>query len=370
MEDLVGLNLFKGVYERLRVFITGHTGFKGSWLAFWLKELGAEVKGYSLAPDTEPSHWVELGLDIDSIYADIRDLEKLQSEMAAFKPDIVFHLAAQPIVRISYEHPIETYEINVIGSAKVIEACRKAGSVRAIINVTTDKCYENREWAWGYREDDRLGGYDPYSSSKACSEIMTCSFRNSFFNLKEYGTAHQTLMATARAGNVIGGGDWATDRLIPDIMRAAARNKPTRVRNPGATRPWQHVLEPLSGYLLLGSELLNGNKEAAESWNFGPYDSSNLTVKQVCDFLAGNWNKIAFDSHLSSQGPHEAGLLKLDCSKANKVLDWVPVWDNEICFIKTAHWYRDFYQSNTLNTLNDLQEYVKSAIQKKMSWTR
>lgn len=370
MENLVDLNLFKGVYKGRKVFLTGHTGFKGSWLAFWLKGLGAEVKGYSLAPDTDPSHWVELGLGIDSVYADIRDLERLEGEITSFKPEIVFHLAAQAIVRLSYAFPLETYEINVMGSANVIEACRKAGSVKALINVTTDKCYENKEWVWGYRESDRLGGYDPYSSSKACSEILTNSFRNSFFNLKNYGASHHTLMATARAGNVIGGGDWAAERLVPDIMRAAAQNRPAIIRNAEATRPWQHVLEPLSGYLLLGSELLNGNKEAAESWNFGPSDSSNLTVKEVCRSLARNWDQIAFDFQGFSQGPHEAGLLKLDCSKANEVLGWMPVWENRTCFKKTAVWYKAFYESNKLNTFDDLRDYVKSALQKKMSWTR
>ena len=370
MESMVNQNLFNGTYKNKRVFITGHTGFKGSWLAFWLHYMGAIIKGYSLVPNTEPSHWELMDLDIESVYGDIRDEKKLKKEIADFKPDIVFHLAAQPLVRLSYKKPIETYDINVIGTLKVFEACRAVDSIKAIINITTDKCYENKEWIWGYRENDRLGGYDPYSSSKACSEILTASYRNSFFNQNEYGKSHNVLIASARAGNVIGGGDWADDRLIPDIMKATNEAHVTEIRNPVATRPWQHVLEPLSGYLLLGSELLKGNKQKAESWNFGPEDSANLSVREVCNSMAAFWDKMRFDFNENIQGPHEATLLKLDCSKANALLKWKPVWDNETCFRKTAEWYRDFYENGEVNTKNDLEAYMSMAIDKNLIWTK
>jgi len=369
MESLVKYKLFNGVYENKRIFITGHTGFKGSWLAFWLQSIGAIAKGYSLAPNTKPSHWSLLNLDMESVYGDIRDEKKLAKEISVFEPDIVFHLAAQPIVRLSYDKPVETYETNVIGTLKVFEACRTVNSVKAIVNITTDKVYDNKEWVWGYRENDALGGYDPYSSSKACSEILTASYRNSFFNLNEYGKSHNVLISSVRAGNVIGGGDWAADRLIPDIMKATDRGDTTEIRNPVATRPWQHVLEPLSGYLLLGSELLKGNKKLAESWNFGPEDSSNLSVKQVCDYIVKYWDKAKFKFGEVSKGPHEANLLKLDCSKANSVLEWNPVWGNETCFMKTAEWFKNFYENKTINTEDDLINYIEAARKKQLIWT-
>ncbi len=369
MESMVNKNLFDGIYENKRVFITGHTGFKGSWLALWLKSMGAIVKGYSLEPNTDPSHWSILNLEIESIIGDIRNDTQLHYEIDLFKPDIVFHLAAQPLVRLSYERPIETYETNVIGTLKLFEACRYVDTIRAVVNITTDKCYENKEWIWGYRENDRLGGFDPYSSSKACSELLTSSYRNSFFNMNEYGESHHILLASARAGNVIGGGDWASDRLVPDIMKASERNETSQIRNPLATRPWQHVLEPLSGYLLLGSKLLMGEKRYAESWNFGPEDVSNLSVKQVCDYLCKHWDKIQFELWDVPKGPHEANLLKLDCSKANSMLKWKPIWDNETCFKKTAEWYKGYYESGFINTKNDLDSYIKTAQEKKLIWT-
>jgi CDP-glucose 4,6-dehydratase len=255
MESVVVQNLFNGTYKDKTVLITGHTGFKGSWLSFWLTQLGAKVVGYALEAPTVPNHIELLTLDIISINGDIRDLEKLNKTFEEYKPDIVFHLAAQPIVKISYEDPIETYETNVIGALKVFEACRKT-NVKAIINITSDKAYENKEWIWGYRENDPLGGYDPYSSSKGCADLLANSYRSSYFNPKEYQKSHNTLLASCRAGNVIGGGDWAQDRLMTDIMLSVSQGKKVSIRNPYATRPWQHVLEPLSGYLLVGQKLL------------------------------------------------------------------------------------------------------------------
>lgn len=366
---MVKHELFQNGYKDKRVFITGHSGFKGSWLAYWLQSMGAIVKGYSLPPNTSPSHWSLLNLGIESVFADIKDDVKLQKEINTFRPDIIFHLAAQPLVRNSYQKPVETYETNVIGTLKVFEACRSVDSIKAIVNITTDKCYDNKEWIWGYRENDALGGYDPYSSSKACSEILTSSYRNSYFNLKDYGKSHGVLLSSVRAGNVIGGGDWAEDRLIPDIMKATHNNQPVQIRNPWATRPWQHVLEPLSGYLLVGNELLKGNKEFADSWNFGPEDISNLSVEQVCNYLTKYWDKINFNFTNPNEGPHEANLLKLDCSKANTLLKWKPVWSNETCFLKTVNWYKNFYELNIINTQNDLESFIDAAFEKKLIWT-
>ena len=244
--------MFNRIYHNKRAIITGYNGFKGSWLALWLLQMGAKITGYSLPPPTEPNHFHLLDMDINSIIGDVRDAEKVKQVFKEHRPEIVFHLAAQPIVKLSYKDPVETFSTNVMGTINIFESSRECDSVCAIVNVTSDKCYENREWPWGYREIDHLGGYDPYSASKGCSEIITRCWRNSFFNLKDYGSAHNTLLASGRAGNVIGGGDWAIDRLIPDIIRAASQNEKVKIRNPDATRPWQHVLEPLSGYLLLG----------------------------------------------------------------------------------------------------------------------
>jgi len=282
-------DLFGGIYDGRRVLVTGHTGFKGSWLALWLSQMGAEVAGYSLATGTEPAHWNLLGLSVRETIADIRDATALEEVVAGFRPEIVFHLAAQPLVRESYRIPAETYAVNVVGSMNVYEACRKAGSVRAVVSITTDKVYKNREWEWGYRENDPLGGFDPYSASKACAEIATESFRDSFWPVAAFGRAHRTLMATARAGNVVGGGDWAADRLVPDLMRAAASKGAATIRNPDSTRPWQHVLEPLSGYLLLGRRLLEGRTEFAEGWNLGPSDDGVVKVRTVVERMEKAW---------------------------------------------------------------------------------
>lgn len=354
----VGMN-FDNQFEGRKVLLTGHTGFKGSWLAYWLQQLGAEVCGYALDAPSDPAHWNLLELDMRSEIADIRDEARLEQVFADFQPEIVLHLAAQPLVRDSYIFPVETYATNVMGTLNVFEACRKTESVRAIVNVTTDKCYENKEWVWGYRENDPMGGFDPYSSSKGCSELLTASYRNSYFNNDTYGTKHHTLLSSCRAGNVIGGGDWAVDRLVPDIMRAVSEDRPVEIRNPGATRPWQHVLEPLSGYLLVGSRLLQGDAQCATGWNFGPTDEGSLSVGDVVGHVKRHWDRIDYQLAQQVEQPHEAHLLKLDCSKAHAILGWNPVWDSGNTFERTVNWYREFYENNRLVTAEDLSVYLE-----------
>ncbi len=350
--------MFSGIYHGKKVLLTGHTGFKGSWLAFWLQQLGAEVCGYALPTPTEPSHWRLLKLGIRSETADVRDFPMLEKIFQDFRPEIVFHLAAQPLVRASYRDPVETYSTNVMGTLNVFEACRKTESVRAVINVTSDKCYENREWTRGYREDDAMGGHDPYSASKGCSELLTASYRNSYFNNAEFGKKHQILLASCRAGNVIGGGDWAEDRLIPDIMRAVAAGNPVEIRNPGATRPWQHVLEPLGGYLLVGQRLLEGKPQYATGWNFGPAEDADLSVREVVERIKRYWSRIDYRLAQTVDALHEAHLLKLDCTKAREQLNWHPVWNSEATFEKTVGWYREFYERGVLTTETDLASYT------------
>lgn len=349
--------MFGGVYQGKKVLLTGHTGFKGSWLAFWLQRLGAEVCGVALPAPTKPSHWNLLNLGIRSELADIRDFQTLGKVFREFQPEVVFHLAAQPLVRASYRDPVETWSTNVMGTLNVFEACRKTESVRAIINVTSDKCYENREWERGYREDDAMGGYDPYSASKGCSELLTASCRNSYFNNADFGRKHRTLLASCRAGNVIGGGDWAEDRLVPDIMRAVAEDRPVDIRNPHATRPWQHVLEPLGGYLLVGQRLLEQKPEFATGWNFGPADDADLSVREVVENIKLHWDRIETRFAKDAEAPHEAHLLRLDCTKAREQLGWHPVWSSEQTFKKTVEWYREFYERRFLKTESDLAEY-------------
>lgn len=360
--------MFNRIYHNKRVLITGHTGFKGSWLALWLSTMDANVTGYSLSPPTEPNHFDLLGLDLNSIIGDIRDAKKLTRVFKENQPEIVFHLAAQPIVRFSYKDPVETFSSNVMGTINVFEASRKSGTVRAIVNITSDKCYENREWSWGYREIDPLGGYDPYSASKGCAELITNCWRDSFFNIEHYGNSHHTILSSCRAGNVIGGGDWAVDRLIPDMMRAASQNKKVKIRNPQATRPWQHVLEPLSGYLLLGQRLLEGRKEFAEAWNFGPSEDGNVTVGEIAEQVKKAWPKIDYKIQISPDQPHEADMLRLDCSKARTKLQWAPVWDGKTAVEKTAQWYRAFHESNDVQSLNNLHHYRADAKSKQIPW--
>ncbi len=361
-------SLFSGIYKDKTVLVTGHTGFKGSWLVFWLSQMGAKVIGYSLEAPTNPNHIELLNLDIVSIIGDIRDLDKLNQVFSEYKPDIVFHLAAQPLVRLSYENPIETYETNVIGTLKVFEACRK-NNVKAIVNITSDKAYENREWIWGYRENDPMGGYDPYSSSKGCADILASSYRNSFFNIKDYKKTHNTLLATCRAGNVIGGGDWAKDRLITDIMISVSLGKKVNIRNPKATRPWEHVLEPLSGYLHIGQKLLEEKVEFAEAWNFGPSDEGSITVEEVVQNVKKHWDKIDYEINSNPNQLHEANLLKLDCSKAHILLKWKDVWNSQTTFEKTVKWYKAYYAENKkVLTQSDLESYIADAKAKKLEW--
>lgn len=322
-----------------RVFLTGHTGFKGSWMSLWLYSMGAIVKGYSLEPNTNPSLYRILSLDalIDSEIGDIRDLSKIKESLIEFKPEIVIHMAAQPLVRYSYKEPLETYSTNVMGTANVLEAVRFCETVKAVIVVTTDKVYDNKEWAWGYRENEPLGGYDPYSSSKACAELVTAAYRQSFFS-----TPNAPSIATARAGNVIGGGDWSQDRLIPDAIKAFEENNPLVIRNPYATRPWQHVLEPLSGYLMLAESLYNEGIRFAQSWNFGPDDKDCKSVKWMLDDLVNIWGNDASWVLEQTAQPHEANYLKLDCSKARHELNWYPKWEVSSALQMIVSWHKSF----------------------------
>ncbi len=360
--------LFSGIYKDKTVLVTGHTGFKGSWLSFWLHKMGAKVIGYSLPAPTEPNHISLLNLDIISVIGDIRDLNQLNETFTTYKPDIVFHLAAQPLVRLSYENPIETYETNVIGTLKVFEACR-THNVKAIVNITSDKAYENREWVWGYRENDPMGGYDPYSSSKGCADLLANSYRNSYFNPAEYKKAHNTLLASCRAGNVIGGGDWAKDRLMTDIMLSVSQGKKVSIRNPNATRPWQHVLEPLSGYLAIGQKLLEERVEFGEAWNFGPSDEGSITVEEVVNHVKKHWDRIDYEIYRDPNQLHEANLLKLDCSKAHICLHWKDVWDSVRTFEKTVLWYKNYYENGISTTEKDLSDYIADAKKKNLEWS-
>lgn len=322
-----------GFWQGKRVFITGHTGFKGSWLCLWLHRLGAHVTGYALEPPTTPSLFdlCRVGDLVPTVIADVRDGARLMAEMAVARPEIVIHMAAQPLVRDSYRIPVETYAINVMGTVNLLEAVRVCPSVRAVVNVTTDKCYENREWVWGYRENEAMGGYDPYSNSKGCSELVTAAYRSSYFVNQEFYSSttqrHGAAVATARAGNVIGGGDWAMDRLIPDIIRALLAGEPVQIRNPHAIRPWQHVLEPLSGYLTLVQRLYVGGADYAEGWNFGPSDDDAQPVEWIVKRVCERWGHGVLYEIDSGDHPHEAHYLKLDCSKARMRLGWQPHWD-------------------------------------------
>ena len=372
MEKMVDFEkLFNGVYKGKNVLVTGHNGFKGTWLSIWLNQMGANVFGYSLEPTDELNHFEILNTEgIESQHADLRNLETLKSYIDKVKPEIVFHLAAQALVRPSYDDPIETYSTNIMGSLNVLEACRKSEDVKVIINVTSDKCYENNEWIWGYRENDKMGGYDPYSSSKGMMELMTASYRNSFFNLKDYKKKHHILLGSVRAGNVIGGGDWATDRLIPDIVKAASKGDHVIIRNPMATRPWQHVLEPLSGYLTLGWKLLEEKVEYADGWNFGPEMGSNLSVGEIGTLAQKVWSDVRIKIGENKDEHHEANLLMLDCSKANKILKWNAVWGIDDTIFKTVNWYKSYYLNNEILTKKDIQDYVNDAIKKEIVWTK
>ncbi|MBH49041.1 MAG: CDP-glucose 4,6-dehydratase [Halobacteriovorax sp.] len=339
------------IYKGKRVLLTGHTGFKGSWLAYWLQMLGAEVVGYSLAPE-ELSHFNLLDLQMKNYFEDINNEKALDKAVNETKPDIIFHLAAQALVRDSYDDPVKTYETNVLGSLKVYMAALK-NNVPAIVSITTDKVYENKEWSKGYKESDVLGGYDPYSSSKACVELMTDSFRRSFLSKNEL------YLATARAGNVIGGGDWAKDRLIPDLVRNTAAGKETPIRSPKSVRPWQHVVEPLNGYLMLGQKLLSEDKSVCTSFNFGPDTEDVQTVEQMCLYAKKSWTDIKESIVENNDGKHEAGLLKLDNTKAREILGWSPLMDSEKATDMTIEWYRDYYKNNVISTEKNLKEFEK-----------
>lgn len=332
-------------WQGKRVFVTGHTGFKGSWLCLWLHTLGAEISGYALAPPTEPNLFelARVGELVDSSVADVRDLDRLKTEMVKAAPEIVIHMAAQPLVRDSYKIPVDTYAVNVMGTVHLLEAVRCCSSVKAVVNVTTDKVYENREWVWGYRENEPFGGYDPYSNSKACSELVTAAYRSSYFNPRDYGK-HGVALASARAGNVIGGGDWATDRLIPDVIRAILAGEPVRIRNPHAIRPWQHVLEPLSGYLLLAQRLYEEGARYGEGWNFGPEEKDARPVEWLVSRICTLWGDDASYGIDKGDHPHEAHYLKLDCSKAGAELGWRPRWSLDAALESIVSWtktYRD-----------------------------
>ena len=349
--------MYNNIYAGKRVFLTGHTGFKGSWLALWLTKLGAKVCGYSLAPNTNPSMFNALDIEHKiekSIFGDILDEKILEKSILEFQPDIVFHLAAQPLVRLSYREPILTYKTNVIGTLNVLEMAKRCKSVKAFVNITTDKCYENKEVNRGYKEDEPMGGFDMYSSSKGCVEIMSSSFRRSF--LQEEGTY---AMATARAGNVIGGGDWAEDRLIPDCVRYINADEKIEIRNPIAVRPWQHVLEPLSGYLLLGQKLLEGGKKYAEGFNFGPNEDSVLRVAEVAEKACKYYGKGEVVIH-KRDNLHEANLLMLNIEKAEKVLGWTPTYTADDAVKNTIEWYKHFYAKDVDMyefTMNQIKEY-------------
>ena len=371
MENMVKFEtLFGGIYKGRKVLVTGHTGFKGSWMVKWLEMMGADVFGYSLAPATQPSHIDLIDVQMGDIKADLRDADTLKAYIQKVQPEIVFHLAAQALVRPSYADPVETFSTNIMGTLNVYEACRATDSVRAIVNVTSDKCYENKEWIWGYRENDRMGGYDPYSASKGMSELLTSSYRNSFFNISDYGTKHHVLLGSGRAGNVIGGGDWAIDRLVPDMMKAANQGTSVLIRNPKATRPWQHVLEPVGGYLTLGWKLLEGKKEYADGWNFGPEMGSNLSVGEIALLSEKVWDAVVPEFSKNKSEHHEANLLMLDCSKANKIMKWKPVWAINKTLQKTIGWYKDFYQNGHINTEKDISDYVNAANKLEIEWAQ
>ena len=344
-----------------RVFITGHTGFKGSWLSLWLQQMGAEVKGFSLEPPTTPSLFevAKVADHMQSEIGDIRDLTKLSQSIDSFNPDILLHLAAQPLVRYSYREPVETYSTNVMGTVNVLEASRQANNLKTIVVITTDKCYENREWEWGYRENEPMGGYDPYSNSKGCAELVVSAYRRSFFNSNDTAA-----VASARAGNVVGGGDWAEDRLIPDILRAFEKQQPVIIRNPLSTRPWQHVLEPLSGYLVLAQHLWQEGQIFAEGWNFGPKDDDCRPVQWILDNMVHFWGKGAYYEIDKSQQPHEANFLKLDCSKAATRLKWHPQWRLEYTLEKITTWHRAWLDRKNMKNhcLEEIKDYMQVAL--------
>ncbi len=363
--------LFNGIYQNKTVLVTGHTGFKGSWLVFWLQKMGAKVIGYALESNTKENHFNLLkNNNLTSCFANINDKENLEKVVQKHQPDIIFHLAAQALVRYSYQNPTETYQTNLIGTLNVYEVAKNCPSVKAIVSITTDKVYENQEWVWGYRENDRLGGHDPYSASKACVEIMTASYRKSFLQDYQNNNNNKILLATARAGNVIGGGDWATDRLFPDMMRAIKNNETVNIRNPKAIRPWQHVLEPLAGYLQLGQQLLEGKTMFADAWNFSPDVSQCIEVGDILALVKQKWDKLNFQIEQNENQLHEANILKLDNTKSTTLLQWTPIWNTENTISQTVEWYKNWIENENISTEKQLENYIAKAQEKNLIWTR
>ena len=341
-------------YQGKKVFITGHTGFKGSWLTYLLVELGADVRGFSLEMDTTPNHFelLRLGNKIDHVVGDISDLSALETAVKDFQPDFVFHLAAQALVKNSYDDPVKTFNTNIMGSVNLLESVKRCDSVKSLVYITSDKCYENSEWVWGYRENDQLGGHDPYSASKGASELVFSAYSRSFFSARtDLGAA------TTRAGNVIGGGDWAENRIIPDCIRAIASNVPIKLRNPTATRPWQHVLEPINGYLILGAKLYESPELYSGSWNFGPSTSEVRTVEEVANDIISYIGKGAVEIENIKGIQHEANLLQLNCDKAKQILGWSPRWGSEKTISSTAKWYKVFLEGGDVESLTKKQIY-------------
>jgi CDP-glucose 4,6-dehydratase len=350
----------KEFWYRKKVLITGHTGFKGSWLSLILHKLGSDIYGYALNQPTNPSLFEEAGIRdlVNSHIGDIRNYENLSRIVQSVRPEIVIHMAAQALVRESYKNPRETYEINVMGTVNLLDVAKKVDSVRAILNVTTDKCYENKEWHWGYRENEPMGGFDPYSNSKGCSELVTAAYRNSFFNSNKYEN-HGVALASARAGNVIGGGDWADDRLIPDFIRAISKGEEVKIRSPYAIRPWQHVLEPLSGYLMLAERLYSDGPKYSEAWNFGPDDKDAQSVEWIANTFCNLWGKGASFGIDEDPQPHEANYLKLDCSKAKVELSWTPKWNIVTALESIVAWHKAYLAGENIRdfTLNQIDTY-------------
>lgn len=361
--ESVGLTMFADFYSGKRILVTGHTGFKGSWLALWLRELGAHVIGLALDPDTQPNHWSLLALDdVIDHRIDLRDTASVRQLLDTHQPEIIFHLAAQPLVRRSYREPVETFASNVTGLINLLEAVRATPSVRVLINATTDKVYAEHANGTGYTESNPLGGHDPYSTSKACAELVSDCYRKSFFS------DGATRIATARAGNVIGGGDWAEDRLVPDLVRAASSGQALHVRNPAAIRPWQHVLEPLSGYLLLAQKLWSDHALAG-GWNFGPGKSSEISVHALVQGMAHHWPALRMQ-HDANPQPHEAAQLRLDASKAQRELGWQSVWGIDTTLARTACWYQQFLQKQHLTSREDLHAYAGDAKRLGLEWAQ
>ncbi len=359
---LEGVEMTTTFWRGKKVFLTGHTGFKGSWLSLWLQAMDAQVTGFALPPPTNPSLFevANVAQGMDSLIGDIRDADALSRAMRDAAPDIVIHMAAQPLVRYSYVNPVETYSTNVMGTVHLLEAVRQTPSVRAVVNVTSDKCYDNKEWVWGYRENEPMGGFDPYSNSKGCAELVASAYRNSFFNPAKY-SEHKVALASVRAGNVIGGGDWAADRLIPDILRAISDGKPVVIRSPHAIRPWQHVLEPLSGYLLLAQRLYEQGVEFAEGWNFGPNDEDAKPVQWIVERLTEQWGDGASWQLDGGNHPHEAHYLKLDCSKAKMRLHWQPRWHLAHTLNMIVAWQRAWQAKQDMRsfTLKQIEQYAQ-----------